>query len=187
MNDVCVIQNGQVDPTQEPYLNLFHIAPDDIESSSGRILEFNTALQDGVSSGNYYFQPGAILYSKIRPNLRKVVRVDFEGVCSADVYPIYANKSINRDFLFYLLLSPRFTAYANTRSIRSAIPKINRDDLLAYPFDLPNLKDQVLIVHQLDALETAILGIEAQIQHLKNIKRQVMSALLEEGSKLHVQ
>ena len=48
LDDVCDIQNGQVDPKEPPYRDMIHIASDDIESGTGRILEMNTAAQDKV-------------------------------------------------------------------------------------------------------------------------------------------
>lgn len=184
--DVCIIQNGQVDPTQEPYRSMIHIAPDDIESDTGRILEQNTAAEDGVASGNYYFSQDAILYSKIRPNLRKVAPVDFEGVCSADVYPIYAKPNIQRDFLYLLLLSPKFTSYATVRSIRSAIPKINREDLLKYSFDLPSITNQEKIVDSISVFENNIRTIVHHIQRLKELKQKCLGELLRGRDLQHV-
>ena len=54
-----------------------------------------------------------VLYSKIRPYLKKVARPDFQGLCSADIYPLKpTSNAITRDFLFHLLLTKGFTDYA---------------------------------------------------------------------------
>ncbi|CAK0752770.1 type I restriction enzyme, S subunit [Gammaproteobacteria bacterium] len=135
LDDICDVQNGQVDPKQPPYCDMIHIASDDIESGTGRILEMNTAAQDKVISGNYLFTEKAIVYSKIRPNLKKVVFPKFTGVCSADVYPIYPRENIIPELLFQLMLSETFTQYATSQSARSAIPKINRNGFRSYAVD----------------------------------------------------
>jgi|GEM_PF-619730 len=142
LDDACTIHQGQVDPTCEPYRSMIHIAPDDIEGQTGRILERRSAAEDAVSSGNYAFREDAILYSKIRPNLMKVVLTGFAGVCSADVYPVYPKPNILPEVLLRILLSRRFTEYAIARSVRSAIPKINRKALLSYRFQLSPLPQQ---------------------------------------------
>jgi len=152
--DVCQIQNGQVDPRTSPYAEMIHIASDDIESGSGQILEMNTASQDRVSSGNYKFEETAVLYSKIRPNLRKVALPWFPGVCSADIYPIYAGSEIRREFLAQLLLSDDFTQYAITHSVRSAIPKLNRATLGEYMFRLPSIAQQDRLINATSGLTT---------------------------------
>jgi type I restriction enzyme S subunit len=165
LEEVCDIQNGQVDPKQSPYCDMIHIASDDIESGTGRILEMNTAAQDKVISGNYLFTEKAIVYSKIRPNLRKVIFPKFSGVCSADIYPIYPRENILPELLFQLFLSETFTQYAISQSARSAFPKINRTGLLAFKFRLPPIKLQEKIAEDLIAV---FQSLEVAKQHVEN-------------------
>lgn len=89
------IESNLVDPKLTP--SDIHLAPNHIEPNTGRILELVTVEQDKVKSNKHRFYPGQIIYSKIRPYLNKVCAVDFEGVCSADMYPVKAN--INREYL----------------------------------------------------------------------------------------
>ena len=93
----------------EGYEDYPHIGIDSIEKDTGNISGYRTVRDDGVISGKYVFTPEHIIYSKIRPNLNKVALPDFEGVCSADAYPIkpVAKKS-NRVFLANMLRSPVF-------------------------------------------------------------------------------
>src|SRR5688572_12253502 len=65
-----------------------HIAPNHIESKTGRLLPYATIREDRMTSPKHRFRPGHILYSKIRPYLAKAALVDFSGLCSADMYPI---------------------------------------------------------------------------------------------------
>lgn len=174
LDDVCQIQNGQVDPTVPPYNRMIHIAPDDIESETGRILETKTATEDKVKSGKYLFDHRAILYSKIRPNLKKVTFPKFSGVCSADVYPLYPSEIILPEFLFYLLLSDDFTKYAITNSVRSAIPKINRDDLLSYKFSLPNKDDQTRLIGQLEAIRSSKDVVQSHLSIARGLKKALL-------------
>lgn len=176
--DVCTIQSGQVDPRVPPYSNMIHIAPDDIESQTGRILEKKTAMEDGVTSGKYLFSAGAILYSKIRPNLRKVALVDFPGVCSADVYPVYAAVNIVPAYLLNVLLSEDFSAYALTCSVRSAIPKINRESLLSYAMKVPPTDEQVRLVAALDSFASATVALERKTTSSIQLKSTLLNSLL---------
>lgn len=183
LGDVCDIQSGQVDPTTEPYRNMIHIASDDIESETGRILEKNTATQDGITSGKYEFSSDAILYSKIRPNLKKVALPDFSGICSADMYPIYPKPCILREFLYHILLSREFTLYATGASTRSAIPKINRNQLTSYSFCLPPLDKQVEIVTKLNLLANNHRAIEIHLIRARTLKSSLLENLLTSVSK----
>ena len=70
------------------YKSYLHIAPNNIEKDTGYLLECRTVEDDGVISDNHHFYRGQIIYSKIRPKLNKVIIAPFEGLCSADMYPI---------------------------------------------------------------------------------------------------
>jgi type I restriction enzyme, S subunit len=144
---VVRLVSGQVDPRLEPYADMPHINGEAIEVGTGRLLTYRTAREDGVISGKYAFQPGAVLYSKIRPYLMKATIVPEAGVCSADVYATeWIDESLMPEFLVYSLLSPRFTAYANRLSGRTRMPKLNQEQLLAYELAVPPRKTQGAIV-----------------------------------------
>ena len=105
-----------------------------------------------MTSGKYLFEPGCVLYSKLRPYLRKAALASFRGLCSADMYPIRTNDvRLTAEFLFWIFLSPEFTAYADVLSHRARMPKLNRDQLLAYVLPLPPLSIQREIVAELKA------------------------------------
>jgi type I restriction enzyme, S subunit len=155
LKDVFDIVSGQVDPKEEPYASLPHIAPDNISKCTGQLLKYQSAEQDGVTSGKYEFDETWFLYSKIRPNLRKICYPRFRGICSADVYPIKGENGADTEYLFYLMQSEHFNRYAETNSMRSGFPKINRDDLGAYKFFLPDSDQQkstVFALHNYDEL-----------------------------------
>ena len=80
--EVAAIQSDLVDPKDYP--DFPHIAPDNIESRTGRLLSFQTIRESRVFSSKHRFVSGCILYSKIRPALAKAAVVDFSGLCSAD-------------------------------------------------------------------------------------------------------
>ncbi|MBC1258915.1 restriction endonuclease subunit S, partial [Trichormus variabilis V5] len=86
--DAISVTSGQVNPKEKPYSEMLHVGSENIESNSGRLLCLQTNQELNISSGNYYFNNDDILYSKIRPYLNKVALPDFEGTCSADMYPI---------------------------------------------------------------------------------------------------
>ena len=96
-----------------------------------------------MTSGKYLFEAGTVLYSKLRPYLRKVVVVDFKGLCSADVYPIktYPNE-LDPNYLAWVLLSDEFSQYAESQSQRARMPKLNRDQLFTWEIPLPPLELQ---------------------------------------------
>lgn len=157
MEDAVEINDKQVDPRQPEYAQLPHISGENMESSTGRLLPWRTAEADGIQSNNYLFPPGVVLYSKIRPYLRKAVFVDFRGVCSADVYPIRVrNPALDAQFLKWALIAEPFTEYANRLSGRTRMPKLNRKQLFGFQFSCPPLSEQHRMVAELDALQVQV-------------------------------
>ncbi len=156
MDRLCTAVAGQVDPKEPPYVDMPHVGPDSIEAGTARLLRdtIQTPRQLGLKSGKYLFGPEHVLYSKIRPALRKVALPDFAGVCSADMYPLLPNADlITREFLALSLLSPAFSAYAVDNSDRNAMPKINRAVLNAYQMPVPDKEAQKEIASELFGLK----------------------------------
>ena len=120
------------------YADYPHIGIDSIEKDTGVLSGFRTVKEDNVISGKYIFTPKHIIYSKIRPNLNKVALPSFDGLCSADAYPILPNsKNCNRLYLAVLLRSEYFLDYILGLSARSNMPKVNRKQVEGFTTPLP--------------------------------------------------
>lgn len=138
------IQTGQIDPNESPYDEMYHIGGASIESNSGKLSNYRKAKEENLVSGKYFFTKNHVLYSKIRPNLNKVSCPTFDGICSADIYPLLPKpKKITKHFLRFELTSPRFLNYAKNNSDRANIPKINRKALNSYRLNLPDYNLQL--------------------------------------------
>jgi type I restriction enzyme S subunit len=180
---VCLVDRisfprGQLDPRQEPYRNWPLIAPDHIESGTGRLLAIHTAAEQNAISGKYGFEPGDVLYSKIRPYLRKAVLADRQGLCSADMYPLRPGPLLVPRFLLALVLSERFSQFATAVSMRSGFPKINREELAEYTTALPARGEQERIAAVLDAHDARIRAEETYRDKLAQVKKGLMEDLL---------
>lgn len=145
-DEVAEIKSNLVDPSD--YQSFPHIAPDSIEKRTGRLLDYRTIEEDGVTSGKHRFYKGQILYSKIRPYLSKLVVVDFDGLCSADMYPIEVKE--NTKYLWHYMLSDDFLLQASSAGSRSVLPKINQKELSALKISIPSVSEQEEIVRVLD-------------------------------------
>jgi type I restriction enzyme S subunit len=121
------------------------------------------------------FAPGDIVYSKIRPYLRKAVLADFRGLCSADMYPLTPAKDVSPVFVLALLLGHHFSTFAASVSARSGIPKINREELGEYALPLPPFPEQCAIacaLEDVDALLSALTQLIAKKRALKQAATQ---------------
>ncbi|WP_312722890.1 restriction endonuclease subunit S [Stutzerimonas kunmingensis] len=144
LSDVAVLDAPMVDPRVDEYIDLIHIGPDRIEKKIGKLLPALTAREEGLISKKFLFDDRYVLYSKIRPYLRKCAMAEGVGLCSADMYPVRPVEGLaTKEFLWMLLLSDFFTAYTESLPARANIPKLNREELEAFTFSLPEYSQQL--------------------------------------------
>lgn len=110
-----------------------------------------------------------ILYSKIRPNLNKVTKATFEGICSADMYPLIPKDNIVSEYLLFILKTKKFLDYAISNSGRANIPKINREALMTYKTILPPLPLQHLFAHRIEQIEHQKAEVQKAITDLETL------------------
>jgi type I restriction enzyme, S subunit len=176
--------SGQVDPRDPAFANMPHVGPDSIESGTTRLLadKIQTARALGLKSGKYAFGPAHVLYSKIRPGLRKVAIPNFAGVCSADIYALLPNSAIiTREFLALSLVAPAFTEYAVSKSDRNAIPKINQKALFAFTIPVPGRDTQEHIVAELFDLQARAAELAADQRAIAAELDLVVPAMLSKA------
>jgi type I restriction enzyme S subunit len=166
LSDVADITCEFVTPTSPEFNDLPHIGPDRIKGHTGEILPYKSAREDNVTSGKFHFSDNEVLYSKIRPYLRKCAIPDFEGLCSADIYPLTPKDRIVKEYLWYLLLSDEFDRYTQTLPDRSSIPKLNKTELWRFSFPLPPITLQKQFVDVVNSVNS-LLNIQdlAEIQY----------------------
>ena len=158
------ISTEMVDPTSGEYDDMPHIAPGNIESFTGRILDnVKTVKEEQLISGKFRFRPGDVVYGKINPQLGKYFYASVDGLTSADAYVFNGKNDVTQKFLFSLLQTEDFFKYSVSVSKRSGMPKINRDELNAYIFLAPNEQEQ-------ERIGNFLLGIDNLIAlHQRNI------------------
>lgn len=164
LSDVCEITSRLVDPREAQFQTLLHVGGANIESKTGRLIDLKTAAEENLKSGKFVFDESVVLYNKIRPYLMKAARPDFSGLCSADMYPLTPKAGrATRDFIYYVLMSRRFTDYAISGSNRAGMPKVNREHLFAYRFKLPPLEVQRQICERLDSAVEAVQSLNQEM------------------------
>jgi len=177
---VARIAANLVDPLESP--DLPHIAPDNIERNTGRILPYRSVAEAGVKSAKHRFYAGQILYSKIRPYLNKCAIAPFDGLCSADMYPVVAH--IDPHFLLHYMLSRQFVSDVNDAAgSRTVLPKTNQKQLADVPIPVAPLSEQRLIASALDSyfsrLDDAVASLERVQRNLKRYRASVLKAAVE--------
>lgn len=176
-SNIAKVKSNLVNPNE--YLSYYQISPENIEKDTGNLLNnFRTVEESGVISGNHLFFKGQILYSKIRPNLNKVTIAPFDGLCSADMYPIETD--VNTNSFLYTMLSDTFVSQVKLYiENRVKMPKINQNELSNIYVAIPNdSKEQELIAEYLDKkcseIDKAISDKEQVIEKFTEYKKSLI-------------
>ena len=160
------------------YQDYLQVSPENIEKDSGKLLPCKTVSEVGVESWNHFFHKGQILYSKIRPKLNKVCIAPFDGLCSADMYPIDTD-NISK-FVVYTILSNDFNQQvAMITENRVKMPKINQKELSKIIVVLPaNRMEQQEIVDYLDGecgkIDALITKKQQYLTEIENYKKSLI-------------
>ena len=178
----CVeIDSKLVNPRLPEYQNLPHIGPGNIQKNTGRILNYNLVKDENLISGKFEFNDGDIIYGKINPQLQKICAPRFKGLASADSYPIKPIKEIsNMKFIYYSLFTSRFFKYSVSVSMRTGMPKINRDELGGYKFYTTLLSEQQKIGEFFSKLDRQIELEEQKLAKLEEQKKGYMQKIFSQ-------
>lgn len=179
LTDVVSLPKGQVSPLQAPYKSQVLLAPDHMESGTGEIRKRETAESQGAVSGKYVVRPGDVVFSKIRPALRKVALADFTGICSADMYPLRPGVDVIGGFVKAVLLGEDFSRYVESLSGRTGIPKVNRGDLAGFWFPVPPVEEQQRIIEVIGSVTELERGIEASIAKFHKLRKGSLLASMK--------
>lgn len=148
LGEVATIDRLSVEPDsldpETVYLGLEHI------ERGGRIVGHDTVGGAELASTKYRFSAQHVLFGKLRPNLGKVSRPGFEGVCSTDILPIRPGKELDRDYLAHYLGQPRMVDYAASRTSGANLPRLSPTVLAQFPIPLPPIDEQRRIAKILD-------------------------------------
>lgn len=153
------------------------VSSENIEKSTGRLLKCKTVNDVGVISDNHLFFKGQILYSKIRPALNKACIAPFDGLCSADIYPIETME--NTEFVLFSILSESFLEQVRTLTeTRVKMPKINQNELSGILSCVPPLEEQTNIVayinRKMKSIEHVLVKKERILEKLIEYKRSLI-------------
>ena len=124
---------------------------DQIERDTG-YLTGRTQIDPALSSAStHQFTPDHVLYSKLRPNLNKVVCPDESGLCTTELVRLKPDPSKpDRKFLTYFLRSPAFVGFASQAVAGAKMPRLMMNQLWDFPVPVPPPADQRRIVEILD-------------------------------------
>lgn len=171
LGSVASIDRKGVDPSSVPpetiYLGLEHI------ERGGRILGRNTVGGADLASTKFAFTEDHVLFGKLRPNLGKISRPDFAGVCSTDILPIRPGADLDRNYLAHYLAQPSMVDFAASRTSGANLPRLSPTVLATFPIPLPPLPEQRRIAAILDHADALRAKRRQVLAHLDALTRSI--------------
>lgn len=130
---------------------------DMVQQQTGEILAYNYVSADELCGSIIGFDKNVVLYSKLRPNLNKVVLPDKYGFCTSEFLPLLPDsKQLNREYLAWFLRSDSFVNWAVTKTAGAKMPRLGTKELLSKEIPLPDLPTQQRIADTLDKVSEGI-------------------------------
>jgi type I restriction enzyme, S subunit len=102
--------------------------------------------------------------------------VDFDGLCSADMYPILP--LISREYLHHYMLSETFVRQSVNEDNRVAMPKINQIALSKIMVPVPPLEEQHRIASRVTALLVLCDRLNEQLTNLQSQSSRLLQSVL---------
>lgn len=116
----------------------------------GRLVEVREVVAGELASAKFSFTRQDLLFGKLRPNLGKIARPNFDGVCSTDILPLTPGPDLSRDYLAHFLSQDGMIALAASRAKGANLPRLSPSDLAQFEIPLPPIEQQRRIADVLD-------------------------------------
>ena len=125
---------------------------EDIEKDTSRIIEFRLARDRRITGDKVVFRKGQILYSKLRPYLKKILIAPNDGICTPELVPFSALGGIDARYLVVVLKSPHVDFVINSVTYGVKMPRVGTETMVSLPIPLPPLAEQKRIVAKIEEL-----------------------------------
>jgi type I restriction enzyme S subunit len=123
---------------------------EDLEAGTSRIVT-DPSVQRGRTGDGVAFQPGDVLFSKLRPYLRKSLLATYQGCCSPELLVMRPDETlVDPRFVAHLLHTEPFIGHAVATSKGVKMPRTSFEALGEFRVELPDLASQRSVASYLD-------------------------------------
>ena len=145
-----------------------------IEQETGRII--GSICADYQNSIKTVCKPGDVMFSKLRPYLRKYAFVQKECVCSSEIWSLIPTDIVIPKYLFYLIQSEAFMKAANVSS-GTKMPRAEWSTIAKSGYPIPSKDDQQATVDILETTDRIIVSHVASYDRLIEYKKGLLQRL----------
>ena len=159
LGELCDMDRQGLQPDDPIASRLPFVGVENVASDTG-IINFDNGSRTGnQKSATFRFDERHVLYAKLRPYLNKIATPGFCGRCSTELVPFLPRKSVDRDFIAWLLRRKETVEYVMASVTGSRMPRTDMKALMSLTVPLPPLNEQRRIV--------GILNRAAKIERLR--------------------
>ena len=137
---------------QEITKNMWSLDLEDIEKNTGRIISKISTSERSIKGEKVLFKKGNILYSKLRPYLKKILIADEDGITTPELVPFNIYGDSYQEYFLWYLRSPYVDDTVNSVCYGVKMPRVGTDTMLNLLVPLPPLTEQKRIVAKLEQL-----------------------------------
>lgn len=177
LSDLCDLVGVQVDPSSradDVYYGLEHVTP-------GRFVVNGEGKASDVQSSKYAFQPGDVLYGKLRPYLNKAILADRAGICTTELLVLRPKGGVDPRFLVGLVHAPCFVEHAVAGTTGVQHPRTSWNHICGFELPAFEPEEQSNIANLLWQVHDNLIASEAVIESGMNLKRAAMRVLFTKG------
>lgn len=166
----------EIPSSKEQSGQVWQLNLDMIESKSGKIISKVYIDKDDVSSSTTAFDATNVLYSKLRPNLNKVVVPDESGYCTTELLPLKPNaKLLDRVFLATLLRNEEFVQWAINHSAGTKMPRVSLSAFREFRIIIPPMEKQLEFVRIAEQAERTKASLNKGIEAIEAVIRSLIA------------
>ena len=139
---------------------LTYVGLENISQDTGRLVGDTVAENPAtIKSLKNEFEPGEILYGKLRPNLNKVWLSDRGGICSTDIYVIKPKQDdIVPELYAYIFRDRQFNDAVVSQVKGAQLPRVNWSAIEGLVIPLPPLEVQRELVAEIKGYQRVMDG-----------------------------
>jgi len=145
---------------------------EDIEKESGKIIRRVMTNDRKISGEKIIFKKGQILYSKLRPYLKKILIAPDNGVCSSELVPFDMIGNCDSRFIVYVLKSTYVDFLINSVTYGVKMPRVGTDTMINLLIPLPPLAEQKRIVEKIEELLPLVERYEKAWTRLEELNKK---------------
>lgn len=179
LEEVASLVKDQMTPNgleELAYIGLEHI-----EEASLRLSGIGQSTD--VTSQKFRFKSNDILFGKLRPYFRKVVKPEFDGICSTDIWVIRAKDGFDQNFLYYFFATWDFVNFANSGDSGTRMPRADWNFVKQSDWLFPPVEEQRAIAEVLSSLDDKIDLLHRQNKTLESLAQTLFRQWLIEQAR----